>query len=205
MLVSRRLLSSDEEEQLVGCLPWIDGTDDWLRALCAARLTSHHWRPASSHPAGDGTTLGATLTGARGGDTDDRFAHPALAPLLGVGTGGDCGDQEDGDDGKQDESAATRADPIMADWRQRQREPNVHVLAAQAELLWSQHDSQGAHSAARKAFELEPLCDAALPVFLASMVELGLKQDLFLTAHQVHIRALMLVHDSGFRCHVQLL
>lgn len=181
--MSRRLLSSDEEEELLGCLPWHDGVDDWLRALCAARLTTHHWRPSSARPdEGDRTALGSTHTGGLDGAAapSDRFAHPSLAPFLGCGTGGDCA-RDDSDDGPESDAQGLG----KADWRRRGREPNVHVLAAQAELLWSQLDAPGAHCAARQAFELEPLCDAALPVFLVSMVELRLKQDLFLTAHQV--------------------
>jgi hypothetical protein len=67
----------------------------------------------------------------------------------------------------------------------RPRSPNVAVLAAKAELLWAQHDPVGAHSVARACFEAEPLSDAAVPVLVAAMLELKLKPQLFLVAHQV--------------------
>ena len=189
--MSRHLLSADEEAQLLDCLPWRDGVDDWLRALCAARLTPHRRTttarpPPSSFAAAAAARTPSAPAGEEGGD---RFSHPALRPLLGGGayadpgpggggggSGGSGGGSGGGGSG-EDRGSALRA-----------REPNAMVLAAKAELLWYQHDAQGAHALCREARALDPAGGggaACLPVYLACLVELGRTQDLFLVAHQV--------------------
>ena len=77
-------------------------------------------------------------------------------------------------------------------------EPNASVLAAKAEVLWYQVRVEEAHQAARLAYELEPLNEAVLPVYVATMLELGLKAQLYYCGHQVSRRHHHRCHN---RCH----
>ena len=130
-----------------------------------------------------------------------RFSHPAIACLLGGAVdqqGNDLADiarmmSDRGlNSGKHDlrgtaligwsNEASQRRHEVPAG---RVREPNVDLLAAKANLLWHQNDIPAAYAEARRAFDLEPLSDAVLPVLAAAMVELKLKAELFKYSHKV--------------------
>ncbi|KAH8093042.1 hypothetical protein JL720_5217 [Aureococcus anophagefferens] len=59
------------------------------------------------------------------------------------------------------------------------------VLCARAEHSYYQHDCRGAHALARRVYGADPYDFACVPVYLASMVELGLKHELFYCAHEL--------------------
>jgi hypothetical protein len=130
-----------------------------------------------------------------------RFSHPAIACLLGGAVdqqGNDLADiarmmSDRGlNSGKHDlrgtaligwsNEASQRRHEVPAG---RVREPNVDLLAAKANLLWHQNDIPAAYAEARRAFDLEPLSDAVLPVLAAAMVELKLKAELFKYSHKL--------------------
>ena len=62
---------------------------------------------------------------------------------------------------------------------------NAEVLCARAEHSYYQHDCRGAHALARRVYGADPYDFACVPVYLASMVELGLKHELFYCAHEL--------------------
>ncbi|CAN0115211.1 unnamed protein product, partial [Scytosiphon promiscuus] len=62
---------------------------------------------------------------------------------------------------------------------------NLDVLAAKAECCYEQNDAQQALDICRQVFRTDPHNAACLPVYLAAMVELKMKSQLFYTAHQL--------------------
>jgi len=62
---------------------------------------------------------------------------------------------------------------------------NNEVLCARAEHLYYRHDARAAHAAAKAVYSSDPFDFACVPVYLASMVELGLAHDLFACAHDL--------------------
>ncbi|CBN74796.1 Putative subunit of the Anaphase Promoting Complex [Ectocarpus siliculosus] len=62
---------------------------------------------------------------------------------------------------------------------------NLDVLAAKAECCYEQNDAQQALEICRQVFRTDPHNSACLPVYLAAMVELKMKSQLFYTAHQL--------------------
>ncbi|KAH8053745.1 hypothetical protein JL722_9220 [Aureococcus anophagefferens] len=61
---------------------------------------------------------------------------------------------------------------------------NAEVLCARAEHSYYQHDCR-ARALARRVYGADPYDFACVPVYLASMVELGLKHELFYCAHEL--------------------
>ncbi|CAM9689744.1 unnamed protein product, partial [Laminaria digitata] len=62
---------------------------------------------------------------------------------------------------------------------------NLDVLAAKAECCYEENDAQQALNICRQVFRSDPHNAACLPVYLAAMVELKMKSQLFYTAHQL--------------------
>jgi len=62
---------------------------------------------------------------------------------------------------------------------------NAEVRRARAERKYYQHDCRGAHALARAAHREDPYDFACVPAYLASLVELGLKHELFYAAHEL--------------------
>ena len=62
---------------------------------------------------------------------------------------------------------------------------NAEVLCARAEHSYYQHDCRNAHALAKRVHAADPFDFACVPVYLASMVELGLKHELFYCAHEL--------------------
>lgn len=62
---------------------------------------------------------------------------------------------------------------------------NNDVRCARAEHAYYRHDSRAAHQIAKQAYTSDPYDFACVPVYLASMVELGLSHELFYCAHEL--------------------
>lgn len=62
---------------------------------------------------------------------------------------------------------------------------NNEVRCARAEHAYYRHDSRAAHRIAKQAYMSDPFDFACMPVYLASMVELGLSHELFYCAHEL--------------------
>ena len=62
---------------------------------------------------------------------------------------------------------------------------NQEVLRARAERCYTAHDYRGAYEVARRVRERDPYDFGCAPVYLASLVELGAKHELFSTAHEL--------------------
>ena len=59
------------------------------------------------------------------------------------------------------------------------------MLRARAERCYTAHDYRGAYEVARRVRERDPYDFGCAPVYLASLVELGAKHELFSTAHEL--------------------
>ena len=62
---------------------------------------------------------------------------------------------------------------------------NPEVLRARAERCYAAHDYRGAYEVARRVRERDPYDFGAAPVYLASLVALGAKHELFGAAHEL--------------------
>lgn len=62
---------------------------------------------------------------------------------------------------------------------------NNEVLCARAEHAYALHDARAAHALAKRVYASDPFDLACVPVYLASLVDLGLAHDLFYCAHEL--------------------
>lgn len=97
-MLSRHLMKSDDEEDLIEALPWKTQDDDWLRAFYETRVAPHRKILNSTlrnqKRAGPTSTPCVSINNQRMDDVKDkedellsskrhdRFSHPALSKLL---------------------------------------------------------------------------------------------------------------------------
>ncbi|KAJ8600756.1 hypothetical protein CTAYLR_006090 [Chrysophaeum taylorii] len=62
---------------------------------------------------------------------------------------------------------------------------NNEVLCAKSEHAYYRHDCRAAHRLAKRVYASDPFDFACVPIYLASMVELGLSHELFYCAHEL--------------------
>lgn len=58
-------------------------------------------------------------------------------------------------------------------------------MACHADMLYSRGDYSGAYDATSVLLSRDPYCLAAMPVHLASALELGMKNELFIRSHKL--------------------
>ncbi|CAE8623242.1 unnamed protein product [Polarella glacialis] len=183
-LVGNHLLTLEREVALLRSLR-LHKEDEWLRHLYAAKLAAarssseNPLEPASQTAQGTSTsTASATATSQEGVSSVQDGSATGGDTWWGIGRQRRLHQAREGLDSlKQDKYPAQLLPAALAQ--------NGHTLAAQSTRYFYQGDFESCYLVSKKVLEDDPYHLATLPVHIASLVMLDMKNVVFYVAHQL--------------------
>mmetsp|Transcript_52712 Transcript_52712/g.112758 ORF Transcript_52712/g.112758 Transcript_52712/m.112758 type:complete len:578 (-) Transcript_52712:51-1784(-) len=182
-MVGNHLLTLDKEVALLSSLK-LHEEDEWLRHLYAAKLAASRSSSANPLEASPQRTPGSPVppteasAACAGGPAAAAAVGPALAtPWWGRGRQRRLQQALKGESFVSEEYPAQHLPPALAQ--------NGHTLAAQSTRYFYEGDYESCYHISKRVLEDDPYHLATLPVHIASLVMIDMKNVVFYVAHQL--------------------
>mmetsp|Transcript_94553 Transcript_94553/g.276308 ORF Transcript_94553/g.276308 Transcript_94553/m.276308 type:complete len:569 (-) Transcript_94553:8-1714(-) len=173
-LVGNHLLTLDKEVSLLGSLK-LHEEDEWLRHLYAAKLAAA--RSSAANPLEEPVAQRAPGPSPQAPEALEQQQGLEQTPWWGRGRQRRLQQVTGGEVPAADEYPIPYLPPALAQ--------NGHTLAAQSTRFFYEGDYESCYGISKRVLEEDPYHLAALPVHVASLVMLDMKNVVFYVAHQL--------------------